>query len=290
MRDVPVVLLLERREDPRCGQFDFAVDFGIVVRQRLSAPHQFVLFLRGPDLEAGVADPGAAELGQSLTSDQFLVDRLFRSVDYGELVRYLSVSGEPGRGQFMAELVHGFAQREVVLRLQQRFQPRRYQATDDHVLLETAQPVPVAGNRRHGEDLRRFLEGRLGEEAVRGKRGFGHAEQQRLRRRRLATLGQHLGVLVLEPELVHNVPGDELGVTGGLDLHPPQHLPEDDLDVLVVDAHSLGPVDLLNLVNQVMLQPFQAADVQQFTEIQRSVHQRVAGHHLLIVSDFQDHL
>ena len=44
---------------------------------------------------------------------------------------------------------------------------------------------------------------------------------------------------------------EELGVADVLDLHPPHHLPDDDLDVLVVDVDALQPVDLLDFVDQV---------------------------------------
>ena len=43
----------------------------------------------------------------------------------------------------------------------------------------------------------------------------------------------------------------ELGVANLLDLHPPHHLPDDDLDVLVVDVDALEPVDLLDLVDEI---------------------------------------
>ena len=45
----------------------------------------------------------------------------------------------------------------------------------------------------------------------------------------------------------------QLGVARRVDAHLAQHLANDDLDVLVVDGHTLGPVDLLHLVHQVEL-------------------------------------
>jgi hypothetical protein len=48
-------------------------------------------------------------------------------------------------------------------------------------------------------------------------------------------------------------PRQELGVAGLDDRHPAQHLPDDDLDVLVVDRHTLLPVHRLHLVHQVLL-------------------------------------
>jgi hypothetical protein len=43
----------------------------------------------------------------------------------------------------------------------------------------------------------------------------------------------------------------EVGVTHFTHLHPAQHLPHNDFDVLVVDLHALQAVDLLNLIHHV---------------------------------------
>ena len=66
--------------------------------------------------------------------------------------------------------------------------------------------------------------------------------------------GDHALVLFEEAELVDLLVDQELGVADILDLHPPHHLPDDDLDVLVVDVDALQPVDLLDFVDQVLLQ------------------------------------
>src|SRR6266699_3766644 len=56
-----------------------------------------------------------------------------------------------------------------------------------------------------------------------------------------------------EPRPLHQLAGQQLGVARLKHVHPLQHLPDDDLDVLVVDGDALGPVDLLHLVHQVQL-------------------------------------
>ena len=52
-----------------------------------------------------------------------------------------------------------------------------------------------------------------------------------------------------------------------LDLHPPHHLANDHLDVLVVDAHTLEAVDLLNLVDEELRQGLLAEDLQDVVRV-----------------------
>ena len=90
-----------------------------------------------------------------------------------------------------------------------------------------------------------------------------------------------LVVLRHEAELVDHLVDQELGVADLLDLHPAHHLPDDHLDVLVVDVDALQAVDLLDLVHQVALQLLLAADAQDVVRVDRAVHQRLAGPHAL---------
>jgi hypothetical protein len=69
----------------------------------------------------------------------------------------------------------------------------------------------------------------------------------------LAALGDDPTVLGLEGAPLDEVTGDEVGLAGLDDGDPAQHLPDDDLDVLVVDRHTLLAVDALHLVDQVHL-------------------------------------
>ena len=55
-----------------------------------------------------------------------------------------------------------------------------------------------------------------------------------------------------------------------------QHLAHDDLDVLVVDAHALQAVDLLDLVDQVLLHRLDALDAQDVVRVDRALGEAVA--------------
>ena len=84
-----------------------------------------------------------------------------------------------------------------------------------------------------------------------------------------------------EAELVHHLVDEELGVPHVLHLHPAHHLPDDHLDVLVVDVHALQAVDLLDLVHQVPLQLLLAAHAQDVVRVDGAVHERLARLHPL---------
>ena len=60
-------------------------------------------------------------------------------------------------------------------------------------------------------------------------------------------------------------------------LDPPQHLPDDDLDVLVVDLDPLEAVDLLDFVHQIPGQFLEAADVQDIVGVGGAVHEGFSG-------------
>ena len=85
-----------------------------------------------------------------------------------------------------------------------------------------------------------------------------------------AALAEHALVLLLEAPLLDLVADQELGVADVLDAHAAQHLPDDHLDVLVVDAHALQPVDLLDLVHQVLGQRLLAEDGQDVVRVRAS--------------------
>src|SRR5256714_419008 len=112
--------------------------------------------------------------------------------------------------------------------------------------------------------------------ALRCERRLGDAHEYRPGRRRLAALGDHPGVGELERLAVDQVPGKELGVARLDDGALPQHLPHDELDLLVVDGHTLGLVDLLHLLHQVELHRPDAGDLQDVVGIDRSLRDLVA--------------
>ena len=79
--------------------------------------------------------------------------------------------------------------------------------------------------------------------------------------------------------------GQEVGTTGLLHADAPGHLTHDQLDVLVVDRHTLVAVDLLDLFDQVHLRLADALDLHQFLRIGRTLGDLVAGLDLLAVGD-----
>src|SRR3990172_8735224 len=164
---------------------------------------------------------------------------------------------------------------------------RRDEFADDDVLLEAQQVVHGAGDGRLCEDAGRLLEGSGGQEAVRVERGLGHAQEHRLRRGGLSALRQHLGVHRLKPEAVHKLARQQHEVARGVDSHASQHLAKDHLNVLIVDRHALGAVDLLDLLHEVYLNGLRPLDAQDVLWVQGAIGQGLAGVNLVVVLDPQ---
>ena len=61
----------------------------------------------------------------------------------------------------------------------------------------------------------------------------------------------HLDVDLVHLDAVELLALDQVGLADVVDLHLLQHLTDNHLDVLVVDAHALQPVDLLDFVDQI---------------------------------------
>ena len=81
--------------------------------------------------------------------------------------------------------------------------------------------------------------------------------------------GQQAGVALLEHE------------------DPAQHLPHDDLDVLVVDRHALAAVHLLDLVHQVLLGLADTEDAQHLLRVGRALGQLLADLDVVALADEQ---
>ena len=67
--------------------------------------------------------------------------------------------------------------------------------------------------------------------------------------------------------------------------HATQHLANDHLDVLVVDAHALESVDLLDLVDEVLRERVLAEHLEDVVRVRRTVHQRLARAHAVAFAD-----
>ena len=161
----------------------------------------------------------------------------------------------------------------------------RDQATQDDILLEPAQVVHAAFKRGLGEDAGGLLEAGGRDEALRRQGCLGDAEQQGLAGGGLAAILERLLVDLLEPVLVDLLLDDERGVAHVGDQDPAHHLADDDLDVLVVDEHTLGPVDLLDLVDKEGLQGTVALDLEQIVGADGALSELLAGADLVAVLD-----
>src|SRR5712671_1567912 len=180
--------------------------------------------------------------------------------------------GELRRRRLSGSLLLGRDRRELTIALggdlaQMRDDaagPGGDQASDDDVLLQPLQVVDPAGDRRLCEDAGRLLERGLRDEGVGLQARLGDALQDRACRRRPQSFRFDLGVLAVELGAVDLLAGEEGRLAGIVDLYLLQHLAHDDFDVLVINAHALQSVDLLDLVDQVareLLDPKDAQDV-----------------------------
>ena len=96
-----------------------------------------------------------------------------------------------------------------------------------------------------------------------------------------------LVVGVVEQLHVDHRAGQPRGLAGVDDLDASRHLAHDQLDVLVVDRHTLVAVDVLDLFDQVLLGLTGAAELHHQLGVERSVVQRRADLDLLAVLDEQ---
>src|SRR5918994_53974 len=130
---------------------------------------------------------------------------------------------------------------------------RGYELPDNDVLLQAREAIHLAFDGSVGKDAGRLLERGRREEAVGGKRGLGYAHEDRVVGGWAAFLLLDTRVLGQDSKAVGDLLGEQLRVAWVVHDHLAQHLAYDDLDVLVVDVHALGAVDLLHLIDQVAL-------------------------------------
>src|SRR5262245_39776268 len=161
----------------------------------------------------------------------------------------------------------------------------RDELADDDVLLEAAQVIGRAGDRRLGEHARGLLEGRRRQEAIRVERGFRHAQQDRLRRRRLSAFRQGARIRLLVVETIHQVVWQQISITGVVNAYAPEHLAHDDLDVLVVDIDTGRAVDLLYLLDEIHVHRLTALDAQDILRVDQAVGQLLSRADMRALAD-----
>src|SRR5215471_9722535 len=151
------------------------------------------------------------------------------------------------------------------------------QATDNHVFLQPPQIIftPVDGCFR--EHSRRFLERGRRDETIGGQRSLRNAEQDWFAERRFAILCQHAIILFLKHHFAHLATWQESRVAGILNPHLSQHLPNDNLDVLIVDRDPLQAIDVLHFIHEVFLQFIRSEHIQDVMWVGRPIHQGLTG-------------
>src|SRR5262249_657455 len=122
--------------------------------------------------------------------------------------------------------------------------------THDDVLLEAAQVIDPGARGGLGEHTCGILERGSAEEALGFDGGFGNTRQNWLRFGGFATHLLDALIFFLELEFVDLLTPKEGGIAGFSDAHLAEHLTDNDLDVFVVNGHTLKAVDFLHLVDE----------------------------------------
>jgi hypothetical protein len=151
----------------------------------------------------------------------------------------------------------------------------RDKLSDDDVLLQAQQRINLSLDGRFGQHACGFLEGRGGQEGFGGQRGLCDTEQRPFTRCGTQALLFRTKVLGFKLEHVNHGTRQHVGVTRLVDFHLAEHLPDDDLDVLVVDVNALEAVHLLDLLKQVVLDSQNALDLQDVLRVDGAFRQLI---------------
>ena len=139
---------------------------------------------------------------------------------------------------------------------------RRNQPANNDVFLQAPQVILLTGDCRFGQHASGFLEGSRGYERFGRQRRLGDAQQHTLEGSNLLALRRQLLVDLREPGVFELFTTNQVRLTRIEDLSLTQHLPDDHLNVFVIDGHTLQPVHLLNLVDDVLGEFFDAFEPQ----------------------------
>src|SRR5690554_5494423 len=165
----------------------------------------------------------------------------------------------------------------------------RHEAAEDDVLLEADEVVDLAGERGLGEHVGRVLERGGRQPALRRERRLRDTEEQRLPGGRGLALGNGALVGLRDVEALDGLAREVVAVAAVDALDVLEHLAHDDLDVLVVHAHALAAVHLLDLVDQVAAHGVGAARLEQVVGVDAAAGERVAGLDAVAVLDDDAH-
>ena len=108
--------------------------------------------------------------------------------------------------------------------------------------------------------------------------GLNGSEQYWHRFCGFTTLLDHALVFRFEVQFIDLITPQQRRVAGIGDLHLAQHLPHNDLDVLIVNLYALEPVNFLNFVDKIFLQTSFSRNPQDILRDNRSVNQLFTGY------------
>ena len=123
------------------------------------------------------------------------------------------------------------------------------ESAHNYVFFQSFEVINGSCNARIGENFSGFLKRGRGNKAIGTQRGLGNPEDQGFGHRRLAAFFNDNAIGLFESDLVDLLFLDKIRIAHIQHLHPPHHLTNDHLYVLVVYTHTLQPVDLLDLIN-----------------------------------------
>ena len=136
--------------------------------------------------------------------------------------------------------------------------------------------VNLAFDRSFGQNAGRLLERCRRNKRLRLQACLGDTQQNRCRFCRTAAFFLGLGVYGFKLVGVNLFAYEEgrIARSGNFDLA--QHLRNDDFDMLVADLNTLGAVNVLNFLNQVFGQLFDAQNAQNIVRSERTFNQHIA--------------
>ena len=146
----------------------------------------------------------------------------------------------------------------------------------DDVLFEATEIINLGHGGGFGQNPGGVLERRGTQETLGLQRCLRDSQQHGRGFRRLSAHLLDPVVFLVEFNLIDLFAPEEDGVTGFGDANLAQHLPDDDLNVLVVDGHALQAVNFLNFIDEMLLQFLRSADVKNLMRIKRSFGQLLA--------------
>ena len=116
---------------------------------------------------------------------------------------------------------------------------RRNQPPYHHVFLQTSQVIAFTGHRSFRQHSRGLLEGSRRNERLRCKRRLGDTQQYTPECRKFFAFRFEGFVDGGDPGVLQLFTPDQIRLSGPHDLRLTQHLPDNDLDMFVIDGHTL---------------------------------------------------